>query len=136
MITWAVTKQLAGACQKMKILTTGDIYGNKALIYRICEIAKKENIDALIIAGDVTPKGFYQFCKNSSEYDIRSVFILKNRKDILKGDEQQVRARLDLLGFVEVPKDTYNLSTIKTKQKDLSAVQAAQAGKLSEICKL
>jgi len=110
----------------MKIFATSDIHGNKALIYLIREIVKKENIDALIIAGDIAPKGFYQLCKSGSEYNIRSVFSLKNRKDILKGDEHQIKARLDLLGFVEIPKDNYNLSTIKSRQKE----------KLIEICKL
>jgi len=110
----------------MKIFATSDIHGNKVLVYLIREIVKKENIDALIIAGDITPKGFYQLCKDGLEYDIHSVFSLKNREDILKGDEHQIRARLDLLGFVEVSKDNYNLSTIKSKQKE----------KLNEICKL
>ena len=46
----------------MKIFATSDIHGNKALIYLIREIVKKEDIDTLIIAGDIAPKGFYQFC--------------------------------------------------------------------------
>jgi|GEM_PF-1004462 len=110
----------------MKIFATSDIHGNKALIYLIREVAKKENIDALIIAGDIAPKGFYQFVKDGMGYDIRSAFSLKNRAKILKGDDHQIRTKLDLLGFVEVPKDTYNLSTIKSKQKE----------KLIEICEL
>ncbi|MBU3933321.1 MAG: metallophosphoesterase, partial [Candidatus Omnitrophica bacterium] len=110
----------------MKILATSDIHGNKALIYLVRKIVKKENIDALIIAGDIAPKGFYQLCKDGLKYDIQSVFSLKNREGILKGDEHKVKAKLDLLGFVEIPKDDYNLSTIKSKQKE----------KLSEICKL
>jgi len=110
----------------MKILATSDIHGNKALIHLVLKIAREEHLDALIIAGDIAPKGFYQLCKDKLEYDIQSVFNLKNREDILKGNEHKVKARLDLLGFVEVPKDTYNLSTIKSKQKE----------KLSEICKL
>lgn len=110
----------------MKIFATSDIHGNKVLIYRIRDLVKKEKIDALVIAGDIAPKGFYQLCKDGLEYDIRSVFSLKNRADILKGDEQQIKARLDLLGFVEIHKDNYSLSTIKSKQKE----------KLSEICKL
>ena len=45
---------------QMKILATSDIHGNKALIYLVLQIIRKENIDALIIAGDIAPKGFYQ----------------------------------------------------------------------------
>ncbi len=110
----------------MKILATADIHGNKALIYLIREIVKKENIDALVIAGDIAPKGFYQLFKNGSEYNIHSVFSLKNREDVLDGNDCNIRAKLDLLGFIEIPKDNYNLFAIKSKQKE----------KLREICKL
>jgi Icc-related predicted phosphoesterase len=110
--------------RKVKIFTTADIHGNKTLIYLISKIMKKENIDALIIAGDIAPKGFYQLYKDGLKYSICSVFSL--RENILKGDSQQIKARLDLLGYVEIPKYKYNLSTIKSKQKE----------KLSEICKL
>jgi len=110
----------------MKILATSDIHGNKALIYLVLQIIRKENIDALIIAGDIAPKGFYQLCRSGLKYDICSAFSLKNREDILKGDEYQIKARLDSLGFVGIPKNKYNLSTIKSKQKE----------KLGKICKL
>lgn len=110
----------------MKILATSDIHGNKALIYLIHDIVKKENVDALIIAGDIAPKGFYQFLKVGLNFDISCGFSLRNRTDILKGDEQQIKTKLDLLGFVEISKDNYNLPTIKSKQKE----------KLCEICKL
>ncbi len=112
--------------RQTKILATSDIHGNKALVYLICKIVKKENIDALIIAGDIAPKGFYQLCRSGLKYDICSAFSLKNKEDILSGDEQQVKTKLDLLGFVEIPKDKYNLSTIKLKQKE----------KLRQICGL
>lgn len=110
----------------MKIFVTADIHGNKALIYLIREVLKKENIDALIIAGDIAPKGFCQLYENGLGYGIHSAFSLKNREKILKGNEHQIKTKLDLLGFVEISKDNYNLSVIKSKQKE----------KLSEICKL
>ena len=68
----------------MKIFATADIHGNKALIYLVRKIVEKENIDALIIAGDIAPKGFYQLCKDGLEYNIHSAFSLKIREDILK----------------------------------------------------
>lgn len=110
----------------MKILATSDIHGNKALVYFLLEIVKKEHIGAVIIAGDVAPKGFYQLFKEGLKFNINSGFRLKNKADILKGNEQQIKTRLDLLGFVEVPRDEYNLSTIQTKQIE----------KLSEVCGL
>lgn len=110
----------------MKILTTSDIHGNKALIYFLLEIVKKEHVSAVIIAGDVAPKGFYQLFKEGLKFDINSGFRLKNRADILKGDEQQIKTKLDLLGFVEIPRDEYNLSTVQAKQTE----------KLNEVCGL
>ena len=110
----------------MKILATSDIHGNKALIYLVLQIIRKENIDALIIAGDIAPKRFYQPCRRGLEYDICSAFSLKSREDILSGDEEQIKTKLDLFGLVEISKNKYNLSTIKSKQKE----------KLKEICGL
>lgn len=115
-----------GCERQMRIFATSDIHGNKALVYLTLQIIKKENIDILIIAGDIAPKGFYELYENGLRYEFRSAFNLRNREDILKGDEHQIRARLDLLGFVEIPKDSYNLSTIRSKQKE----------KLNQICKL
>ena len=56
----------------MKIFATSDIHGNKTLVYLIRKIVKKENIDALIIAGDIAPKGFmthiylFRLCRNQN----------------------------------------------------------------------
>jgi len=110
----------------MKIFATSDIHGNKALIYLIRKIVKEEEIDVLIIAGDIAPKGFYELYKNGLRYEFRSVFDLKNREGILKGSKCQIRERLDLLGFIEISKDKYNFSMIKSKQRE----------KLGRICKL
>ena len=102
----------------MKILATSDIHGNKALIYLILKIIRNENIDAIIIAGDITPKGFYQFNKSELKHEIDSIFRLKNKEYLLDGNEWQIKTRLDLLGFIETPKDSYNLPTIISKQME------------------
>ena len=102
----------------MKIFATADIHGNKALIYLIREVIQKEEIDILIIAGDIAPKGLYQLYKSGLRYDMRSVFRLTNRENILEGSEQQIRVNLDLLGFIEIPEDSYNLSLLKLRQKE------------------
>ncbi|MBI4242898.1 MAG: metallophosphoesterase [Planctomycetes bacterium] len=102
----------------MKIFATADIHGNKSLIYLIREMIKKEEIDLLVIAGDIAPKGFYQLYRNGLKYDIRSAFCLRNRGIILDGNEQQIRTKLDLLGFVEISRDNYNLSLIRLRQKE------------------
>ncbi len=40
--------------KKTKILAIGDIHGNQGLIKRLAEKAKKQNIDLVILAGDLT----------------------------------------------------------------------------------
>ena len=110
----------------MKIFATSDIHGNKALVHLICKMVKNTNVDALIIAGDIAPKGFYKLFDNGLEYDFYSPFGLKNEKDVLSGKPQQLRAKLDLLGFIEAPHSGFSLSALKSKQKE----------KLRQICQL
>ena len=40
--------------QKTKILAIGDIHGDRGLVKKLAEKAKKENVDLIIIAGDLT----------------------------------------------------------------------------------
>jgi len=40
--------------KKTKILAVGDIHGDKGLVKKLAERAKKENVDLIIIAGDLT----------------------------------------------------------------------------------
>ena len=110
----------------MKIFTTSDIHGNKALIYLIRRIIEEENVDAVIIAGDITPKGFYRLFDNALSYGFYSPFGLKNREAVLNGTPEQVKAKLDILGFVKAPHSGCDLSELESKQKE----------KLKQICEL
>mgnify|MGYP001572434325 CR=1 FL=1 len=40
--------------KKTKILAIGDIHGDTGLVKKLAERAKKENIDLIILAGDLT----------------------------------------------------------------------------------
>ena len=40
--------------KKMKILAAGDIHGDTGLVKRLAEKAKKEGVDLIILAGDLT----------------------------------------------------------------------------------
>lgn len=109
----------------MKIFATSDIHGNKALIHRALEIARKEKVDALIIAGDIAPKGFYQLYKRGAGYVIRSAFPVREEL-LIKGDTFEIKRRLDRLGFVEQTGNRCGLSELQSKQRE----------KLREICQL
>ncbi len=111
---------------KMKILAISDIHGSKILIYGISQIIKKNNIDALIIAGDIMPKGFYQICNDGPKPSIQLMFPLKNKENILVGNIQKIETKLDLLGFLKVSKNNPNLPETKLKLNE----------KLIYICKL
>ena len=99
----------------MKIFVTSDIHGNRALIYLIQKIIVKDNVDALIISGDITPpKGFYRLFDNALSYGFYSPFGLKNREAVLDGKPEQVKAKLDILGFVEAPRSGCDVSSLKS----------------------
>ncbi|MBU0501943.1 MAG: metallophosphoesterase, partial [Candidatus Margulisbacteria bacterium] len=88
----------------MKIFATSDIHGNLELInLLINEVIKKEQIDVLIIAGDIAPKGFdasYTFseikleqkrgvekiCKSLQETKI-PVFMMIGNDDHISGED-------------------------------------------------
>jgi len=59
--------------KKTKILAIGDIHGDTGLVKKLAERAKKENVDLVILAGDLTflgrdPKGLIgPFLKNNKE---------------------------------------------------------------------
>jgi len=59
--------------KKTKILAVGDIHGDTGLVKRLAERAKKENVDLVILAGDLTflgrnPRGLIgPFLKNNKE---------------------------------------------------------------------
>ena len=110
----------------MKILATSDIHGNKALVHLICRVCENDNIDALIIAGDISPKGFYKLYDHGLSYGFYSPFGLRNRRVVLNGTLQQVKAKLDLLGYIEAPHSGYDLSVLRSKQKE----------QLAQICAL
>jgi len=110
----------------MKIFVTSDIHGNKALIYLIRRTIERENVDVLIVAGDVAPKAFYRLFGTGLRYNFYSPFPLRNKKAVLSGAAQEVEARLDLLGYVETPASGLNPTVFISKQKE----------KLAEICEL
>ncbi|MFH1957843.1 MAG: metallophosphoesterase [bacterium] len=109
----------------MKVFVTGDIHGNKALIHRALKVVREEHLDALIIAGDIAAKGFYQLLKKNSGYEIRSAFSVRDRA-LMTGTKSNIRKYLDLAGFIEQDGTYLSLSEIQSKQEK----------NLREICKL
>ena len=64
---------------------------NKALIYLIRRIVEKQNIDALVVAGDIAPKGFYRLFDNALSHwlgDGCFCRIRYNRVNVQKAGKQ------------------------------------------------
>jgi uncharacterized protein len=61
--------------KKLKVLAVGDIHGDTGLVKKLAERAKKENVDLVILAGDLT------FFESSTENLIGP--FLKAKKDVL-----------------------------------------------------
>ncbi|MFH1310997.1 MAG: metallophosphoesterase [Nanoarchaeota archaeon] len=61
--------------KKTKILAVGDIHGDTGLVERLAEKAKKENVDIIILAGDLT------MAEQSIEYLIGP--FVKEKKQVL-----------------------------------------------------
>ena len=62
--------------KKIKILAIGDIHGDTGLVKRLAEKAKKENVDVVILAGDIT-------LFNQSVENLIGPFIKANKQVLL-----------------------------------------------------
>src|SRR3972149_3571491 len=50
----AKTKEITEMNKKTKVMAIGDIHGDTGLVKRLAEKAEKENVDIIILAGDIT----------------------------------------------------------------------------------
>jgi len=76
--------------KKTKILAIGDIHGDKGLAKKLAERAKKENVDLVIIAGDLT------FFENSIE-NLIGPFIKANKEVLLIPGNHESKETIQIL---------------------------------------
>lgn len=110
----------------MRILATSDIHGNRVLVHRLLNIAEKLSVDALVLAGDIASKGLYRLKRHGGRYDLRSVFHPRHKPQLLNGTQEEIRTKLDLVGFIE----------LFGTGSDLGMLRAKQAEGLKRICGL
>ncbi len=79
--------------KKTKILAAGDIHGDTGLVKRLSEMAKKENVDMIILAGDLT------LFENSTENLIGPFASLKKPVLLLHGNHESL-ATIDFLSQI------------------------------------
>jgi len=88
---------------KMKILASGDIHGDKSLARRLAERAKKENVDLVILCGDVT-----YFEQDTS--DIIRPFVAAGKKVLLIPGNHESVATADFLANLYSVKNIHGYS--------------------------
>ncbi|MBU2496580.1 MAG: metallophosphoesterase family protein [Nanoarchaeota archaeon] len=116
--------------QKLRILAASDIHGDKSLAKRLAERAKKENVDLVILSGDLT------FAEMSTE-GIIGPFVKAKKKVLLIPGNHETVATADFLaelygatnlhGYSLKIKDVgifgcggANIGPFETSEKDIS----------------
>ena len=93
-------EQKAKSDKKTKILAIGDIHGDTGLVKKLAEKAKKENVDLVILAGDLT------LMENSTK-NLVGPFIQAGKKVLLLHGNHEGIATIDFLS--ELYPNTKNL---------------------------
>jgi uncharacterized protein len=96
--------------KKTKILAVGDIHGDTGLVKRLAEKAKKENVDLVILAGDLTM--FEMSTKN-----IIGPFVKAKKQVLLIPGNHESMATADFLA--EMYPDTKNIHGYSFIKDDL-----------------
>jgi hypothetical protein len=104
--------------KKTKILAVGDIHGDTGLVKKLAEKAKKEKVDLVILAGDLT------FAEESTK-DLIGPFIKAKKQVLMVPGNHESIATMDFLAEMYTP--TKNLHGYSFVQKDLGVFGAGTA---------
>ena len=96
--------------KKTKILAVGDIHGDTGLVKRLAEKAQKENVDLVILAGDLT------FAENSVK-NLIGPFIKAKKQVLLIPGNHESMATIDFLA--EMYPNTKNIHGYSFIKNDL-----------------
>lgn len=103
---------------KTKILAVGDIHGDTGLVERLVEKAKKEKVDLIILAGDLT------MAEQSTDY-IVGPFVKAGKKVLLIPGNHESAATIDFLA--QMYPNTKNIHGYGFKKKDVGIFGAGTA---------
>ena len=95
--------------KKIKVLAVGDVHGDSRLVKKLAEQAKKENVDFVIFAGDIT------FAELEFKNVIKPFAEMKKQVLLIPGNHESV-ATVDFLANVYPPtRNIHGYSFIKDK---------------------
>lgn len=103
--------------KKLKILASGDIHGDTGLAKKLAERAEKENVDLVILCGDLT-------MAETSVEGIIGPFVKKNKKVLLIPGNHESLATADFLADFYGVKNIHGYSV---KYKDVGIFGAGGA---------
>lgn len=103
--------------KKLKILAFGDIHGDTGLAKKLAERAEKENVDLVILCGDIT------YAEQSTE-NILGPFVKKHKKVLLIPGNHESVATADFLAELYGLKNIHGYSV---KYKDVGIFGAGGA---------
>ncbi len=104
--------------KKTKILAVGDIHGDTGLVKKLAEKAIKENVDLVILAGDIT------FAERSTKNIIGPFIKAKKQVLLIPGNHESI-ATIDFLA--EMYPDTKNIHGYSFIKNDLGIFGAGTA---------
>lgn len=104
--------------KKTKILAVGDIHGDTGLVNKLAEKAKKENVDLVILAGDIT------FAEQSTKNIIGPFIKAKKQVLLIPGNHESI-ATIDFLA--EMYPGTKNIHGYSFIKDDLGIFGAGTA---------
>lgn len=104
--------------KKLKILAAGDIHGDTSLVKKLAEQAKKEKVDLVILAGDLT-------MAESSTKNLIGPFVKAGKKVVLIPGNHETIATANFLA--ELYPNTKNLHGYAIKEGDVGIFGAGGA---------
>ncbi|HLC87379.1 MAG TPA: metallophosphoesterase [Candidatus Nanoarchaeia archaeon] len=111
-------KELKNSKSKTKILAVGDIHGDTGLIKKLAEKAKRENVDLIILAGDLT------FFEKDTE-NLIGPFIKAEKEVLLVPGNHESVATINFLS--EMYPNAKNIHGYSFKKGDLGIFGAGGA---------
>jgi len=105
---------------KLKILASGDIHGDTGLAERLAEKAKKENVDLIILCGDLT-------LGERSTSNLIGPFVKRKKKVVLIPGNHETVATADFLAELYGAKNLHGYS-VKYKDVGLFGCGGANIG--------